>query len=146
MGATPTYAWPYPEPTDPVAAGADNIKALGLAIEPTMKGANDAIALHHTRLAAIEKQKSHQLFTWGRTGVNTTDVNGDIAIPYDGMAFTGTPVVTVSSGQTYPLVQFVVNNAWTNAYAVYVRCFNSGGAPIPNGSVTWNIQVTGQLA
>lgn len=37
MGTT-TTGLPYPEPTDPVAAGADAIKALALAIDPRLSG------------------------------------------------------------------------------------------------------------
>jgi hypothetical protein len=36
MGTTTKFTLPYPEPTDPVAAGADAIKALANAIDPTL--------------------------------------------------------------------------------------------------------------
>lgn len=36
MGTTPTYSWPYPEPTDPVADGAQNIEDLALGVESTV--------------------------------------------------------------------------------------------------------------
>ena len=36
MGTTPTYSWPYPEPTDPVANGAQDIEDLALAVETTV--------------------------------------------------------------------------------------------------------------
>ena len=38
MGTTPTYSWPYPEPTDPVANGAQDIEDLALAVETTVSG------------------------------------------------------------------------------------------------------------
>lgn len=38
MGTTPTYSWPYPEPTDPVANGAQDIEDLALAVESTVSG------------------------------------------------------------------------------------------------------------
>lgn len=38
MGTTPTYSWPYPEPTDPVAQGAQDIEDLALAVESTVSG------------------------------------------------------------------------------------------------------------
>lgn len=41
MGTTPINALPYPEPTDPVAQGADAIKALANALD---KGVAKAIA------------------------------------------------------------------------------------------------------
>lgn len=36
MGTTPTYSWPYPESTDPVANGAQDIEDLALAVETTV--------------------------------------------------------------------------------------------------------------
>ena len=38
MGTTPTYSWPYPESTDPVANGAQDIEDLALAVETTVSG------------------------------------------------------------------------------------------------------------
>jgi hypothetical protein len=38
MGTTTKLLLPYPEPTDPVAAGADAIKALAQAIDTTLPG------------------------------------------------------------------------------------------------------------
>lgn len=38
MGTTPTYSWPYPEATDPVANGAQDIEDLALAVESTVSG------------------------------------------------------------------------------------------------------------
>jgi len=38
MGTTPTYSWPYPESTDPVANGAQDIEDLALAVESTVSG------------------------------------------------------------------------------------------------------------
>ena len=38
MGTTPTYSWPYPEATDPVANGAQDIQDLALAVESTVSG------------------------------------------------------------------------------------------------------------
>jgi hypothetical protein len=38
MGTTPTYSWPYPEATDPVAQGAQDIEDLALAVESTVSG------------------------------------------------------------------------------------------------------------
>lgn len=44
MGTTPTYSWPYPEPTDPVANGAQDIEDLALAIESTVSGIGGKIS------------------------------------------------------------------------------------------------------
>jgi hypothetical protein len=41
MGTTPTYSWPYPEPTDPVANGAQDIEDLALAVETTVTGLSE---------------------------------------------------------------------------------------------------------
>jgi len=38
MGTTPTYSWPYPDDTDPVANGAQDIEDLALAVETTVSG------------------------------------------------------------------------------------------------------------
>lgn len=52
MGTTPTYSWPYPEPTDPVANGAQDIEDLALAVESTVSGlgVHFAKALRNTDL------------------------------------------------------------------------------------------------
>lgn len=128
-----------------VAAGELIESAWGNAVSDTLTGVIAINTTQNTRLTAIEKQHGAQRMTWARTGVNTTDVNGDLNIPFDGLVFNPIPVVTVCSGQVNPLIYFVVQNPWAQYNSVWVRCFNWGGVPIPNGSVTWNIQVTGTL-
>jgi len=41
MGTTPTYSWPYPDDTDPVANGAQDIEDLALAVETTVSGLSE---------------------------------------------------------------------------------------------------------
>lgn len=45
MGTTPTYSWPYPEDTDPVANGAQDIEDLALAVEGTVSGLSSGLDL-----------------------------------------------------------------------------------------------------
>jgi hypothetical protein len=56
MGDTPVYAFPYPEPTDQVMDGADNIKALAESVEAALvAGELDALPkgyLGHAQVTA----------------------------------------------------------------------------------------------
>lgn len=67
MGTTPTYSWPYPEPTDPVANGAQDIEDLALAVESTVSGISPKI------LQIVSTSKVDQFTS---TSGSFTDVTG----------------------------------------------------------------------
>jgi hypothetical protein len=53
VGTTPNYAWPYPELNSP-PDGATQIKALALAVEPTVKTNADNVAANTATLAIVQ--------------------------------------------------------------------------------------------
>lgn len=84
MGSTTLATLPYPEPTDPVAAGADAIKNLALALDP--------------RVAA-------RGVAWGNGAipVTTAGVAASITVTFPAGRFTAAPRVVCSSTGTTPM-------------------------------------------
>lgn len=68
MGTTPTYSWPYPEATDPVANGAQDIEDLALAVESTVSGITGGKILQ-----VVSTTKTD---TFTTTSTSYTDVTG----------------------------------------------------------------------
>lgn len=69
-GTTPIQALPYPDPTDPLAEGADKIKELALALDQKMIGASLASVLAGTPTPA------GRLIIEAGTAVITTNAPG----------------------------------------------------------------------
>ena len=72
MGTTPTYSWPYPESTDPVANGAQDIEDLALAIESTVSGIGGKI------LQVVQTVKTDGFSTTSTSHVDVTGLNVSI--------------------------------------------------------------------
>lgn len=70
MGTTPTYAWPYPEPTDPVANGAQDIEDLALAVETTVSGITGG------KILQVVSTTKTDTFSASMTAGSTTTVTG----------------------------------------------------------------------
>lgn len=88
MGTTPTYSWPYPEPTDPVADGAQNIEDLALAIESTLTTAATAFTPSWTGLTPGDASEDWVYWRLGNIVVvrgqtvfgSTTSVTGTLQL------------------------------------------------------------------
>ena len=70
MGTTPTYSWPYPEPTDPVANGAQDIEDLALAVESTVSG------LTNGKILQVVSTTKTDTFSASVASGATSDVTG----------------------------------------------------------------------
>lgn len=73
MGTTPTYSWPYPEPTDPVANGAQDIEDLALAVETTVSGITGGKILQ-----VVSTLKTDTFSTTSATYVDVTGLSASI--------------------------------------------------------------------
>ena len=94
MGTTSTYSWPYPDPTDPVANGAQDFQDLADAAEATVSGidylATNAQAASYT-LALSDAGKIVEI---SNASANTLTVppNSSVAFPV------GTQVIIIQTG------------------------------------------------
>lgn len=94
MGTTTNYSWPYPDPTDPVANGAQDIQDLADAAEATVSGidylATNAQAASYT-LALSDAGKIVEI---SNASANTLTVppNSSVAFPV------GTQVIVIQTG------------------------------------------------
>jgi len=70
MGSTPIYGLPYPEPTDPVANGAADIRGLAEAVEPRLSSLNGAV----TALTG-QGYKGHAYSAVTHPGIAAAEVN-----------------------------------------------------------------------
>ena len=71
MGTTPTYSWPYPESTDPVANGAQDIEDLALAVETTVSGLTEGKVVQVVS-ATNNTQTTTSSTTFVAAGANVT--------------------------------------------------------------------------
>jgi len=101
MGTTPTFAFRYPEPTDPVAAGADNIKNLALDTEQRF---TDHVT--HGRYSAT---------LGGGTAVPASSGVGPFNIPSAGLWFISTSV-DLASGTGYGYIDH-----WLSSFSTLDR-------------------------
>lgn len=95
MGTTPTYSWPYPEPTDPVANGAQDIEDLALAVESTVSG--------------ITGGKILQVLQTVKTDTFSASATAGGAVAVTGLTVTITP----SSASNKVLVTVNLSNSYT---------------------------------
>ena len=117
MGTTPTYSWPYPESTDPVANGAQDIEDLALAVETTVSG------LPAGQILQVVSTTKSDTFSASVGGTSFTAVTG--------LSLTITP----SSASSTILLYGSVNGAWSlGNYMPYTAFrFTRGGSAVGVG-------------
>lgn len=117
MGTTPTYSWPYPDDTDPVANGAQDIEDLALAVETTVSGFTNGKIL--------------QVVSTTKTGSFSASVAQGATTPITGLS----AVITPTSASSTVLVMGQINGAsdGTNAEAP-VTVLTRGGTAISIGA------------
>jgi len=117
MGTTPTYSWPYPESTDPVANGAQDIEDLALAVETTVSG------LPAGKILQVVSTTKSDTFSASLATTTFTAVTG--------LSLSITP----SSASSTILLFGSVNGSWSvntsNPYATWR--FTRGGSPVGVG-------------
>lgn len=104
MGTTPNRKLPYPEPADPINAGADNIKALALAVDL-------AIPRVSAGVATIQ--------------VNNSNV-GSVTVTHPVGRFTGAGPFTVAT--CVNVSSWITNTSGPNANAVVISVSKPGTA------------------
>jgi len=116
MGTTPTYSWPYPESTDPVANGAQDIEDLALAVETTVSG--------------ITGGKILQIVSTTKTDIFSASVTQGSSSAVTGLSASITP----SSASSTVLVMAQLNAASHSSTAdAPVAVLTRGGTPISIG-------------
>lgn len=75
MGTTPTYSWPYPESTDPVANGAQDIEDLALAVENTVSGLGSSIAIFNETQSSGTHGGGYTASAYVKRTLNTVVLN-----------------------------------------------------------------------
>lgn len=118
MGTTPT-GFPYPEPGDPIAGGADAIKALAGRIDQTRMAAGQLLG--------------------PAGGIAAGAMSAAIPVAFPAGRFTQTPVVVITSSDARLTVSFA--SPTRNGFTIYAR------NPSPNASPQcfynwWAIQMT----
>ena len=117
MGTTPTYSWPYPESTDPVANGAQDIEDLALAVETTVSG------LPAGKILQVVSTTKSDTFSASLATTTFTAVTG--------LSLSITP----SSASSTILLLGSVNGSWSlntsNPHATWR--FTRGGSPVGVG-------------
>src|SRR4029077_2711616 len=103
-GTTPT-GLPYPEPTDPVAAGADNIKALAQAVDPRPRG----VLVRALSTAAANG------YPGGGLAVTTLSITAPVTDPTRMYRVLGEIPVLGQAGATAAAVGLKVNGAIVNS-------------------------------
>lgn len=82
MGTTPTYSWPYPDDTDPVANGAQDIEDLALAIETTVSGLKIAQVVSTTKTDAFSTSGGGASITGLTATITPTSATSKIFVSY----------------------------------------------------------------
>lgn len=113
MGTTPTYSWPYPEATDPVANGAQDIEDLALAVESTVSGLSEGGLVFISR-------------TTIGSAVSSVTVSGAFSTDYDNYKI----VVNLDSASTNSYLNVTIGSAATG----YYRTTTSGITYAASGS------------
>lgn len=122
MGTT-AGGLPYPEPTDPVAAGADAIKALAVAVDGKYTALDPAI-------------KQGYGFITGTSAVAVSAGRGAILF---GASFQVTPVVMLTNANAGAPCIPQIESVTTTGVNVYLFGFGAPPSPVANGtySIAW---------
>jgi hypothetical protein len=117
MGTTPTYSWPYPESTDPVANGAQDIEDLALAVESTVSGITGG------KILQVVSTTKTDTFSASVAGLGETAVTGLTA------------TITPSSATSTVLVMVNVNGCQvTGSYPLLFFRVYRGATEIGSGA------------
>jgi len=116
MGTTPTYSWPYPDDTDPVANGAQDIEDLALAVETTVSGLTQGKIL---QVVSTTKTDTFSASVAGSGG--STSVTGLTA------------TITPASASNKVLVLATITGASSQNYAATIVALTRGGTAIGVG-------------
>jgi len=94
MGTTSTYSWPYPDPTDPVANGAQDFQDLADAAEATVSGIDYLATNAQTASYTLVLSDAGKIVEVSNAAANTLTVppNSSVAFPV------GTQVIVIQTG------------------------------------------------
>lgn len=161
MGTTPTYSWPYPEATDPVAQGAQDIEDLALAVESTVSGLGGGKILQ-----VVSTTKTNTFTTTNTSFTNVTGLSATITpsstsskiliiaqvshsqggsfgsqIRLDGGNVSGNYVGDAGTGQQQAVSGLYMHSSFRGDYALFNSSLNYLDSPATTSATTYTVQV-----